>query len=254
MIKNCNGSERLLLPLTTHEISSSRLGSCTRAVKGDFAEWAAPNELWASDAEPSRDSSSVALVGFFWLYTKTQTWKRKLSEIGEIINSEECKQRESTGIVFQKDELEKMVYLQAALSESMRLYPPAPINLKEVEEDDVYPDGKRTRKGDIVFYHIFAMGRMESIWGKDCNEFRPERWIKDGQFVSSKHFKYTVFNGGPRFCVGQKFAYLQTEMLATSILLRYKVIVAEGQVFSPKITTALYMKYGLLVTFQPRQE
>ncbi|GMH20762.1 hypothetical protein Nepgr_022604 [Nepenthes gracilis] len=201
-----------------------------------------------------RDTSSVALVWFFWLLHKNPDVEQKIfREIVEIVSGK-YKQHEFKGVLFQMDELEKMVYLQAALSESMRLYPPVPIDLKEVQDNDVFPDGMKTHEGDLVFYHIFAMGRMESIWGKDCNEFKPDRWIKDGQFVSGNQFKYAVFNGGPRLCVGKKFAYLQMKMLAASILLRYKVVVAEGQVISPKITTTLYMKHGLLVTFQPRNE
>ncbi|GMH27666.1 hypothetical protein Nepgr_029509 [Nepenthes gracilis] len=200
-----------------------------------------------------RDTSSVALTWFFWLLHKNPVVENKiLTEIDEIIAKMYTKPRELNDIVFQTAELEKMIYLQAALSEAMRLYPPVPIDFKEVQEDDMYQDGMRIRKGDQVFYHTFAMGRMESIWGKDCNEFKPERWIKDGEFVSENQFKYAVFNGGPRLCVGKKFAYVQMKMIAASILLRYKVKVAEGQVTAPKVTTTLYMKHGLLVTFQPR--
>ncbi|GMH31108.1 hypothetical protein Nepgr_032951 [Nepenthes gracilis] len=201
-----------------------------------------------------RDTSSVALVWFFWLLNENPDVETKiLSEIGEIV-ARRGAPRESNETLFTADELEKMVYLQAALSEAMRLYPPVPIDFKEVEEDDVYPDGMKTRKGDRVFYHIFAMGRMENIWGKDCHEFKPERWIKDGEFVSENQFKYVVFNAGPRLCVGKKFAFLQMKMLTASLLVRFKVKVAEDQVIVPKVTTTLYMKHGLLVTFHPRPD
>lgn len=78
-----------------------------------------------------------------------------------------------------------MVYLQAAISESLRLYPPVPIEMKEAVEDDVLPDGFEVKKGARVLYCVFSMARMESIWGKDCLEFKPERWIEDGEFCKS---------------------------------------------------------------------
>ncbi|XP_050276428.1 cytochrome P450 86B1-like isoform X2 [Quercus robur] len=152
----------------------------------------------------------------------------------------------------QVEELRKMVYLQAALSESLRLYPSVPFDFKEVIEDDVFPDGTMIKKGSQVFYSIYSMARMESIWGKDCLEFKPERWLKDGQFVSENQFKYVVFNAGPRLCLGKKFAYVQMKMVAASILLRYEVKVVEGHKVDPKLTTTLYMKHGLLVTIKPR--
>lgn len=97
------------------------------------------------------------------------------------------------------------------------------------------------------------MARSESIWGKDCLEFKPERWIKDGKLVSDhSQFKYAVFNAGHRLCVGKEFAYMQMKMVAAAILLRYEVNVVNGHEVLPKLTTTLYMKNGSLVTLKPR--
>lgn len=201
-----------------------------------------------------RDTSSVALVWFFWLLHENPNVENKiLHEINEILTQRGATKDELNNIVFGAEELDKMVYLQAALSESLRLYPSVPIDFKQAKEDDVFPDGMPIPKGRRVLYHVYALGRVKSIWGEDCLEFRPERWLKDGQFVSENQFKYAVFNAGPRLCIGKKFAYTQMKMVAASILLRYKVKVIDGQVITPKVTTTLYMKHGLSVTFQPRQ-
>ena len=65
------------------------------------------------------------------------------------------------------DEVKDMVYTHAALCESMRLYPPVPLDTKETMNDDVLPSGTVVKKGMFVTYHVYAMGRMESIWGED---------------------------------------------------------------------------------------
>jgi cytochrome P450 len=201
-----------------------------------------------------RDTSSVALAWFFWLVHKNpETESRILGEINEVLGCRKCKNiAVNDEVVFTVEELKKMVYLEAALSESLRLYPSVPTDIKEVMEDDVFPDGNMVKRGARVHYCIFSMARMESIWGKDCLEFKPERWIKDGQFVSENHFKYCVFNAGPRLCLGKKFAYMQMKMVAASILLRYEVQVVEGHQVDPKVTTTLYMKHGLVVTLKHR--
>lgn len=199
-----------------------------------------------------RDTSSVALSWFFWLVHKnSEVESRIIGEINEILCYRKCK-NEPYDVAFTVEELRKMVYLQAALSESLRLYPSVPFEFKEVIENDVFPDGTMIKKGSQVFYSIYSMARMESIWGKDCLEFKPERWLKDGQFVSENQFKYVVFNAGPRLCLGKKFAYMQMKMVAASILLRYEVKVVEGHKVDPKLTITLYMKHGLLVTIKPR--
>ncbi|EHA8590292.1 Cytochrome P450 86B1 [Cocos nucifera] len=203
-----------------------------------------------------RDTSSVALAWFFWLlHRHHQVEERILDEISETIKrrqqDEVCHGVDN--IVFTVEELKRMEYLHAALSESLRLYPSVPLDFKEVLEDDVLPDGSVVKKGARVMYSIYSMARMEGIWGKDCREFRPERWMKDGTFVTESQFKYVVFNAGPRLCVGKKFAYMQMKMVAASILLRYHVEVVEGQEVKPKLNTTLYMKNGLLVTFKRRE-
>ncbi|KAF9623613.1 hypothetical protein IFM89_003540 [Coptis chinensis] len=63
-----------------------------------------------------------------------------------------------------------MDYLQAALSEALRLYPSVPLDHKEVLEDDVFPDDTILKKGTKVIYAIYAMGKTNTIWGKDCRE------------------------------------------------------------------------------------
>lgn len=203
-----------------------------------------------------RDTSSVGLAWFFWLVSlNPQVENNILQEIHDIISLREKnmeKEVKNSNIVFTTEELQKMVYLQAALSESLRLYPPVPFDFKEVLEDDVFPDGTSVKSGEKVLYSIFSMARMESVWGSDCREFKPERWIKEGAFVSENPFKYAVFNGGPRLCVGKKFAYMQMKMVSASVLSRYSIKVVEGFQVVPKTTTTLYMKNGLMVNLVPR--
>ncbi|KAG0586027.1 hypothetical protein KC19_2G057700 [Ceratodon purpureus] len=82
-------------------------------------------------------------------------------------------------------------HLQARQSSDQNDHPPLPGHsfsfeeLKQLQEaagEDVLPDGSSFRKGDRIMYNIFAMARMETIWSPDCNDFKPERWLKDGMF------------------------------------------------------------------------
>ena len=60
--------------------------------------------------------------------------------------------------------------------------------------DDILPDGYRVKKGDGVYYLAYAMGRMPYIWGGDAEEFRPERWLKNGIFQPESPFKFIAFH------------------------------------------------------------
>ncbi|KAI3831340.1 hypothetical protein MKX03_034126 [Papaver bracteatum] len=204
-----------------------------------------------------RDTSSVALSWFFWLVSKNPNVEKQILEeiygiIGERQNFE-VTENEST-IVFNPEEVKKMDYLQAALSETLRLYPSVPLDHKEVVEDEVFPDGTVLKKGTKVIYAIYAMGRMESIWGKDCREYKPERWLRDGRFMSESAYKFTAFNGGPRLCLGKDFAYYQMKFVAASIIYHYRVNVVKNHLVTPKLALTMYMKRGLKVTLNKRDE
>lgn len=203
-----------------------------------------------------RDTSSVALSWFFWLLDQNPAIEERiLAEMCRIIGErDKLKEDPAKEMIFRPEEVKKMEYLQAALSEALRLYPSVPVDHKEVVEDDVFPDGTVLKKGTKIIYAIYAMGRMEAIWGKDCREYKPERWLRDGRFMSESAYKFTAFNGGPRLCLGKDFAYYQMKFVAASILYRYRVKVVDNHPVEPKLALTMYMKHGLKVKLVRRQD
>ncbi|BAT91110.1 Cytochrome P450 [Vigna angularis] len=202
-----------------------------------------------------RDTSSVALSWFFWLLEQNpEVEENILAEICMLVSQRNDIKREEfdNSLRFRPEEIKKMDYLHAALSEALRLYPSVPVDHKEVVKDDTFPDGTVLKKGTKVIYAIYAMGRMESIWGKDWKEFKPERWLRDGRFMSESAYKFTAFNGGPRLCLGKDFAYYQMKYAAASIIFRYRVKVVENHPVEPKLALTMYMKHGLKVNLYRR--
>ncbi|KAL3691652.1 hypothetical protein R1sor_005303 [Riccia sorocarpa] len=115
----------------------------------------------------------------------------------------------------------KMQYLQAAILEALRLYPPLPFNVRMALKDDILPAcGTIIRAGDDFLYSSYAQGRMEQLWGEDCLEYKPERWLRDGICRQESHFKYPVFHGGPRLCLGKDHSLLHLR-ITLAMLLRF---------------------------------
>lgn len=123
--------------------------------------------------------------------------------------------------------LDRMHYLHAALTETLRLYPAAPLDGRCSDMDDILPDGYRVKKGDGVYYLAYAMGRMPYIWGGDAEEFRPERWLKNGIFQPESPFKFIAFHAGPRICLGKEFAYRQMKIVSIALLRFFRFKLAD---------------------------
>ncbi|QHN86514.1 hypothetical protein S245_056168 [Arachis hypogaea] len=151
-----------------------------------------------------------------------------------------------------------MNYLMAAISEAMRLYPPVPVDFKNCLNDDVFPDGTVIKRNWFIMYHTYAMGRMESIWGKDCTEYKPERWFdfdENGNEVwrSESPFRYPVFHAGPRMCLGKDMAYIQMKSIVASVLERFEIDAVDKDTCPEHlIALTLRMKGGLPVRVRVR--
>lgn len=204
-----------------------------------------------------KDSTSTALTWFFWLIAGHPQCERLI--YGELAAAVKAS---PTGLPtdFSYDELKKLNYLHAALSESLRLFPPVPMNSRLAVADDILPDGTYVGKGWSADYSAYAMARMEKLWGLDCREFKPERWLNiDGVFQPSDQFKFPVFHSGPRMCLGKDMAYLQMKFIAAAVMYEFEIEVVDGggdarKMIDPPYTLSLVLKMrgGLPVRMKRR--
>ncbi len=96
--------------------------------------------------------------------------------------------------------------LRQILDESMRLYPPAPRFDREAVADDRLGDVD-IAKGDLVSIWPWVLHRHRALWANpdafDHTRFAPEAKAK------LHKFQYFPFGGGPRVCVGARFAMVE---------------------------------------------
>ncbi|KAF8093157.1 hypothetical protein N665_0389s0020 [Sinapis alba] len=192
-----------------------------------------------------RDTTASALSWFFWLLSQNPQVVAKIRQ--EILNRDLS--RTGNG----QENLDKLVYLQAALFEAMRLYPPVAFGRKSSIEPDVLPSGHKVDANSKIIICLYALGRMKAVWGEDALQFKPERWItENGGLKHEPSFKFLAFNSGPRTCLGKHLAITQMKMVVVELLQNFDVKVIKGQKIEPVLGFILSVKHGLRVTITKR--
>ncbi|KDP35252.1 hypothetical protein JCGZ_09411 [Jatropha curcas] len=194
-----------------------------------------------------------SLSWFFWLLSKNPRVEAKIrEELSSIVPESERGEKKIQLLELEK--VNKLLYLHAALCETLRIYPPVTYEYKAPLQNDILPSGHYVDPKMKILLSSYLMGRLKSLWGEDCFEFKPERWISEqGRIIHQSPYKFLAFNAGPRTCVGKDIAFVQMKAMAAFLLHNYNIEVVEEHAVVPKYTSIiLHMKYGLKVRISRR--
>jgi cytochrome P450 len=107
----------------------------------------------------------------------------------------------------------------AFLYESLRLYPPAYIIVREARVEDRIGDF-RIPHGAAVIVSPWLVHRHSALW-QDPNGFDPGRFLQGGRIVPPK--AWMPFGTGPRVCIGTAFATMEILVILRCLLERYSI-------------------------------
>ncbi|KIY66090.1 cytochrome P450 [Cylindrobasidium torrendii FP15055 ss-10] len=138
------------------------------------------------------------------------------------------------------EELNTLPYLDDVIREVLRLHSPVPSTPRVALRDDVVPLGEpvkdqngklhhtlKLRAGDTINIPILAMNVDPELWGKDALEFNPDRWaaVDSADAVPIPAVPYgsvLSFLGGPRACIGWRFALVEAKAILFTLLRRFE--------------------------------
>jgi cytochrome P450 len=147
------------------------------------------------------------------------------------------------------EDLPKLIYTNHVITESMRLYPPAWGTARTAIEDHEIA-GYAVPKGSGVSFAQWTVHR-DARWYDAPEEFRPERW--EGDLLKRiPKFAYFPFGGGPRQCIGNSFALMESVLTLATIAQRYRFRLVEGHPVVPLASITLRPRYGIRVVLEAR--
>ncbi|KAL6010155.1 hypothetical protein ACLOJK_000586 [Asimina triloba] len=145
------------------------------------------------------------------------------------------------------EHLPKLSLLNMILNESMRLYPPASL-LPRMAFEDIRLGDLLIPKGLSIWIPVLAIHHNEQLWGRDVNEFNPERFAGKS-FAPGRHFM--PFSMGPRNCVGQAYALMEAKIIMAMLLSSFTFTISRNYRHAPISVLTLKPKHGVQVFLKP---
>ncbi len=185
------------------------------------------------------ETTALSLSWALWLLSLNQHAKLKLrDELAHALD----------GRVPTLADMPQLPYTEQIIKESMRLMPPAWMIQREATED-VSIGGYVIPKGADVAMSQYAVHR-DPRWYANPERFVPERWTPEFTKQLPK-FAYFPFGGGPRLCIGQQFAMMESMLMLATITQRFDLELMPGQRIVPQPSITMRPKYGLKMRVRP---
>jgi cytochrome P450 len=220
--------------------------------KGDILSLFLEEKLGLSDSElrdvvmsfmiAGRDTTACTLSFAVMLLATNVEWQERLR--AEVKDKLKDRIGDKERILTSND-VSQMKLLQNVVMESLRLYPPVPLDLKYAVVDDVLPGGHLIPAGTAVSYENYVLGRTEAFWGPDAKEFNPDRWARMANLPTP--YEFPMFQAGPRICLGESFAKFEAALLLAVLVDKFKFLPPTPEAiytYTPGIT--LKLKDGTL--------
>uniref|UniRef100_A0ACD5Z668 Uncharacterized protein n=1 Tax=Avena sativa TaxID=4498 RepID=A0ACD5Z668_AVESA len=217
------------------------------------------------------ETTAAVLTWSIFLLAQNPTKMRKAqAEIDAVLND---------GAIT-ADKLKKLEYIRLIIVESLRLYPQPPLLIRRALRPDKLPGGYNGAKegyeipaGTDIFLSIYNLHRSPYFWDRP-NEFEPERFTvakmdenidgwagfdparSPGAMYPNEiiaDFAFLPFGGGPRKCVGDQFALLESTV-ALALLLRKFDVELRGSPDEVEMVTGatIHTKNGLWCRLRKR--
>ncbi|MDP2319073.1 MAG: cytochrome P450 [Acidobacteriota bacterium] len=190
-----------------------------------------PNEGGMGDGQIRDEAMTIFLAGhettanamaWTWhlLATAPEVEARLHAELDRVVGQPQ----EGVAPTLTMEDVPKLEWTRAIVSESMRLYPPAWTMGRRVLDDHAI-GGHTIAKGSLVILSQWVVHR-DPRWWDEAESFKPERWLAQSESsVSSAarpRYAYFPFGGGSRVCIGEAFAWTEAILLLATIAQRWR--------------------------------
>jgi len=190
------------------------------------------------------ETTATLLTYAFYYMTKYPEVNKKIQEEVDSVlgNSKEIT----------LDHIEKLVYVQAVIKETLRLKGPANL-ISRFPAEDSNLGGYFVPKGVRILLLFDALHRDSKYW-ENPNDFIPERWFKIDEAKARGDGYYMPFSTGQRICIGQRLAREESIVFLVKVAQNFNIKAAYNTDIEPVPDTqnGTFRPSSLNITFENR--
>ncbi|ARO14706.1 cytochrome P450 family protein [Ketogulonicigenium robustum] len=157
--------------------------------------------------------------------------------------------REAQGMAAEFSALSKLRINRDIFRETLRLYPPVPMMVREATAPETFRD-RAVPVGAQIVLSPWHLHRHTRFW-QSPDDFDPARWSTPECRASARD-AYMPFSEGPRVCVGAGFAMLEGTLILAMLLRDFRFEVVEGRDPVPVAYMTVRAKDGIWLRVTPR--
>lgn len=128
------------------------------------------------------------------------------------------------------DDLARLPYARAVVQETLRLYPPVPLQARQAKSADRIRN-REIPAGALVIVVPWLLHRHRDLWERP-DAFEPERWLPGGSGSPSR-YAYIPFSIGPRICTGAAFGSAEAVICLATLAGSFRLRLAQGASVEP---------------------
>ncbi|XP_062117418.1 carotene epsilon-monooxygenase, chloroplastic [Humulus lupulus] len=152
------------------------------------------------------------------------------------------------------EDVKELKFLTHCILESMRLYPHPPVLIRRAQVPDLLPGNYKVNAGQDIMISVYNIHHSSKVWER-AEEFVPERFDFDGPMPneSNTDFRFIPFSGGPRKCVGDQFAMLESIVSLAIFLQNFNFELVPDQIIGMTTGATIHTTNGLYMKLSSRE-
>ena len=153
---------------------------------------------------------------FYWIHYFPEVQAKLRSELSSLGENADYR------------EINNLPYLNAVISETLRIYPVASGAFARIPTRSMSILGYELNSDDWLSISIYALHHREDLY-PDSKQFKPERFLEK----TYSPYEYIPFGGGNRRCIGSALALLEMKLVTATVLSRFQLALTSKRPMYP---------------------